>query len=129
MKGKAINTIFHYLLILSLGVALLFAQTNKLHLHAPLGEHHSVAVTDVHIASTPHNGTHSHHGTIVVDVSSNTFVKNTNILNPLVLILLFIGFALYIPRRVYLRRCWQHKIRFTSRLYLFLPPLRAPPIK
>ena len=143
MQKNANNPIFQYLLILCLSLALLLAQTNRLHMHLEHDDHsdtsgHAVDghVVDVHAASILHDFDLTHHEgfldgdhhPVAIDVSPDNLIQKTNLLNPLVLILLFIGFLLILPRLVCRIRQRPYIKRFTSRYYLFQPPLRAPPL-
>jgi len=62
-----------------------------------------------------------------IDINPDNLVKKTNSLNPLVLILLYIGLFLYIPRLICLPRQRLYQILFTPCYYFIQPPLRAPP--
>jgi len=140
--------IFKYLLVLCIGFTLLLAQTNRLHIHIE-HENHSKSssyVTGKHVASehavgvhaasiqhdfnlTHHDGFHIDHHHTVVDVSSDYLIKKSNLSNPLVLIVLFIGLFMVIPSLAYMVRQRFYNILITSCYYILQPPLRAPPLK
>jgi len=132
------NSIFQYLLVLCLSLVLLLAQTNRLHMHLEHDSHSDTSghVVDVHSASmlhdfelTHHDGLNNDHHPAAIDVSSDNLITKSNLLNPLVLILLFAGLFLALPRLVCRLRHSSYKILFTLRYYLLHPPLRAPPAK
>ncbi len=129
------NPIFKYLLLLCLSITLLLAQTDKLHMHFEHDDHSGSAahVIGVHSESTLHDfdltNHHDDHSTVAVDMSPDTLLKNTGLLNPLVIILLVLGFFLCISRRTRVSRQKIYKILFPPCYYLFQPPLRAPPVK
>jgi len=93
-------------------------------------------VVDVHTASILHDFDLTHHDgflgddhhPVAIDVSPDNLIQKTNLLNPLILILLFIGLLLILPRMVCRLSQRPYIKRFTSRYYLFQPPLRAPPL-
>lgn len=138
MQKNSNNPIFQYLLILCLSLALLLAQTNRLHMHLEHDDHSATSghVVDVHAASILHDLDLTHHDgflgddhhPVAIDVSPDNLIQKTNLLNPLILILLFIGLLLILPRMVCRLRQRPYIKRFTSRYYLFQPPLRAPPL-
>lgn len=133
------NSIFKYLLVLCLSTALLLAQTDKLHMHLEHDDHSgtSAHVVGVHLESTlhdfdltnHHDGHSADHSVVAVYVSPDKILKSTNFLNPLVVILLFMGLLLYILRRTSVSRHKFYKILFPPCYYLFQPPLRASPVK
>lgn len=136
MKTRINNSILKQLLILCLSFALILSQANRLHIHPGHDEHSSAAsghIVDVHTSSILHDfeltGHHTDQHTAAIDVSPDNLINKANSLNPLVLILLFIGLFLYICRQLY--QLWQrpYKILFTPCYYLIKPPLRAPPVK
>jgi len=116
------NSIFKYLLVLCLGIALSLAQAGKLHMHLVHDDHSgsSAHVVDVHPESTLHdfdltNHHHGHpadHSADAVDVSPDKLLKSTNFLNSFVVILLSIGLLLCIPRRTSVSRQKFYKILF-----------------
>jgi len=131
------NPALQYLFILCLGLALILSQTNRLHMHLQHDDHSSVAsghIVGVHTTTTLHDvdltdhHDGNHHST-AIDISPDNLIKKTNILNPLVLILLFIGLFLYLPRLICLPRQRRYKTQFIPCNYLLHPPLRAPPVK
>jgi len=130
------NSIFQYLLVLCLSLALVLSQANRLHMHLQHEDHSPVAsghIVDVHTASTLHDfdlaDHHENHHPAAIDISPDNLIKKTNLLNPLVLILIFIGLFLYIPRLVCLPRQRRYKTLFIPCSYLLQPPLRAPPLQ
>jgi len=130
------NQVFRYLLVLCISLALVLSQSNRLHMHLEHDDHSSVAsahIVDVHASTLVHDlnlvDHHDDHHSAAIDVSPDNLVKKTNSLNPLVLILLLIGFFIYLPRLICLSRQKTYQILFISCSYLFHPPLRAPPIK
>ncbi len=94
-------------------------------------------VLDIHPESTAHDfeltnhhdGHHDDHSATAVDVSPDKLLKNTSLLNPLVVILLFLAFFLCIPGQRRVPKQKLYKILFPPCYYLFQPPLRAPPVK
>jgi len=131
------NPVFRILLILCLSLALLMAQTNRMHMHLEHDDHSSVAsghIVDVHTTSTLHDfDLTDHHDddqhSAAIDVSPDNLNQKVNLLNPLVLILLFIGLFLYLPRLICLPRQRRYQTLFIPCNYLLHPPLRAPPVK
>lgn len=133
------NSIFKYSLVLCLSAALLLAQAGKLHMHLEHDDHSgsSAHVVDIHPFWTLHdfdltNNPDEHpddHSTAAVDVSPDTFLKNTNLLNPLIVIIFFVGLLLCIPRRTSVSRQKFDKTFFPPSYYLFQPPPRAPPVR
>lgn len=138
MQKNANNPIFQTLLILCLSLALLLAQTNQLHMHLEHDDHSDTSghAVDVHAASILHDFDLNHHDAFLdddhhhaaIDLSPDNLIQKTNLLNPLILILLFIGLLLVLPRLAFRVRQRPYIKRFTSRYYLFQPPLRAPPL-
>jgi hypothetical protein len=132
------NSIFKYLLVFCLSIALLLVQEGRLHMHLTHDDHSgsSTHVIDVHPESTPHDVglTHHHdvysdeHSAVAVDVSTE-LLKNSSLQNPLVVILLFLGLFLCIPRQTRALRKNLYKTLISSHYYLFQPPPRAPPAK
>jgi hypothetical protein len=130
------NLIFKYLLVLCLSITLLLAQSNRFHMHL---EHDdpsdtSAHVVDMHTASilhdfdlTHHDGVHEDHHTAAIDLNPDNLIKKINVLNPLSLLLLFVGLFLIMPRRACTYRQRYYKILSTLGYYLLQPPLRAPP--
>ena len=139
MRKNDHNLMFKYFLVLCFSAALLLAQTGKLHMHLEHNEHSesSAHVVSVHPESAlhdferaNHHGEHfDGHSADAVDVSPDIALKNANILNPLAVILLFVGFLLFIPRPMSVIRRRFDRTGFPSCWYLFQPPLRAPPVK
>jgi len=139
MRKNHHNLMFKYFLVLCFSVALLLAQTGKLHMHLEHDDHSesSAHVVSVHPESslhdfdlTYHHGEHpDDHSADAVDVSPDIALKNANLLNPLAVILLFVGVLLFIPRPMSVIRRRFDRTRFPSCYYLFHPPLRAPPVK
>jgi hypothetical protein len=137
--GKAYNNpIFQYLFILYLCIALLMAQASGLHMHVQHDDHSSATsghIIDIHIASTLHDiDTHHHeaqggHHAVAIDVSQDYLVKKTNLFNQLALFVFFIGVLLFTPRLGCVFSRWRYKTSSVIHCcYLFLPPLRAPPV-
>jgi len=142
MGKKPNNAVFQYLLILCLSIALVLSQTNRLHMHFMHDDHSSassVHIVDVHTVLSQHDFDHhedhhseSHHPEnhhpAAIDISPDNLIKKTNLLNPLLFILLFIGLFLYIPRLLCLSRQRLYQTRLLPCNYLLHPPLRAPPL-
>lgn len=129
------NSIFQYLLVMCFSLALILSQTSRLHMHFQHDDHSSVTsahIVDVHTISTLHNfdliDQHEDHHSAAIDINSDNLIKKTNLLNPLLLIILFIGIFLYIPRFACLSRHKLYKTLFISCSYLLQPPPRAPPL-
>jgi len=124
-----------FLLILFLSIAILLTQANRLHMHLDHDDHASASehVVNVHTASIAHDfeltETHEDHHPAAIDVTPDNFIKKTNILSPLELVFLFVGFFLIIPRLS--RIIWHrlYKRLFTPCYYFLQPPQRAPPVK
>jgi len=133
------NSMFKTLLVLCLSITLLLSQADRLHIHIEHNDHSmsSEHVAGVHPESTLHDVdmTHHHdnhqdeHSTVTVDVSADKIWKKANLLDSLLLIFLFIGVLLTIPRLTRVFRQTFYKIPITSCYYLLQPPLRAPPVK
>jgi len=128
------NSILKYLLVLCLGLTLIFSQSNRLHMHLQHDDHSSNAsghVINVHMSKLLHDINLVDHKdddhSTAIDINPDNLVKKTNSLNPLVLILLYIGLFLYIPRLICLPRQRLYQILFTPCYYFIQPPLRAPP--
>ena len=138
--GKTYNNpIFQYMFILYLCIALLMAQASGLHMHVQHDDHSSSAsghIVDIHTASTHHDDidTHHHraqddHHPAAIDISQDYLVKKTSLLDSLVLIVLFIGLFLFIPRLRRISSQWRYKPpNVIPCYYLLQPPLRAPPV-
>jgi len=128
------NPVLQYLLVLGISFALILSQTNRLHMHLQHDHHSTVEhIVNVHTTTTLHDvdlaDDHGDHHSTIIDISPDNLVKKTNVLNPLVLILLFIGLFLYLPRLTCLPRQRLYKKLFISCYYFLHPPLRAPPLK
>jgi len=141
MEKTRNNSIFKILLVLCLSFTLLLSQTGRLHMHLEHNDHTETSaaafnahVVDIHPELTlhdfeltnHHNGYQHSHSTIAVDVSTDKLLKKINLLDPLVLILLFIGFFLYLPRLRSVGRQTPGNIFFSRCYYLLQPPLRRP---
>lgn len=134
------NPIFRYSFILYLCIALLIAQASGLHLHIQHDDHTSSAsghIVDIHIASTHHDNidTHHHDGAqdghhpATIDITQDYLVKKANQLDPLAVIIFFIGIFLFVPRLLRTNSQWRYKSPAVAPGYYFLhPPLRAPPV-
>lgn len=136
MKKHHNNPVLQYLLVLCISFALILSQTNLLHMHLQHDDHSSGVsghVINVHTSTLLHDvdlaGHHGDHHSAAIDVTPDNLVKKTNSLNPLVLILLFLGLVLYKPLLICLPRQRLYQTLFTSCYYLLHPPLRAPPVK
>ena len=136
MENHHNNPVLQYLLILCLSLALILSQTSRLHMHLQHDDHSSVAsghIVDVHTTTIQHDmdlaDHHDDHHTAAIDINTDNLVKKTSSLNPLVLILLFLGLFLYLSRLINLPRLRRNQTLFTSCYYLLHPPLRAPPVK
>ena len=115
------------------------AQASGLHMHVQHDDHSSAAsghIIDIHTASTHHDDidTHHHgaqddHHPAAIDISQDYLVKKTSLLDPLVLIILFIGLFLFIPRLRRISSQWHYKPpNVIPCYYLLHPPLRPPPV-
>ena len=133
--------IFQYMFILYLCIALLMVQANGLHLHVQHDDHASATsghIVDIHIASTLHDidkythhydGAQNDHHPAAIDISQDYLVKKTIMLDPLALMIFFIGFFLLIPRLRRICRQWRYKPPAVNPCYYLLhPPLREPPV-
>lgn len=99
----------------------------------------SAHVVDVHPFWTLHDLDLTNHpdghpadhsaAAVAVDVSPDKFLKNTNLLHPLLAIIFFVGLLLCIPRRTSVSRQKIDKALFPPCYYLFQPPPRAPPVR
>ena len=136
MYKNANNPIFQYLLILCLSLAFLLVQANRLHIHIDQpGSAESAAfepavfkhVNNVHVASLQHDSDLTHHHHVAIDVSFD--IKKANLLDPLIPLLLVVGFFLIVPRLVCMRRQRSYAAPYSFYYYLLHPPLRAPPVK
>jgi len=135
MLKSSNNSVLQYLLILCLSLALLLAQSNRLHMHLEHDDHSSIEsghVVNVHIASLLHdidlaNHQDDHH-LMAIDISSANIVKKISLFNPLAIILLLVTLFLLLPCRALISRQRLYKILRTPVDYLLYPPLRAPPI-
>jgi len=126
------NSIFQYMFILYLCIVLLMAQASGLHMHVQHDDHSSSAsehIVDIHTASTHHHGAQDDHHPAAIDISQDYLVKKTSLLDPLVLIIFFIGLFLFIPRLRHISSQWRYKPPNVNPCYYLLqPPLRAPPV-
>lgn len=136
MEKSQNSPILYYLLVLCLSLALILSQTNRLHMHLQHDDYASAAsahIVDVHTTTIQHDmdlaGHHNDHHVAAIDINTDNLVKKINSLNPLVMILLVIGFLLYRPRLISLHRPGLYQTLITPCYYLLHPPLRAPPIK
>ena len=133
--------VFQYMLILYLCIALLMVQASGLHLHVQHVDHASATsehIVDIHIASTLHDidkythhygGAQNDHHPVAIDISQDYLVKKTSMLDPLALMIFFIGFFLFIPRLRRICSQWRYKPPTINPCYYLLhPPLRAPPV-
>ncbi len=92
---------------------------------------------DIHAVSTHHDDidTHLHdgmqddHHPAVIDISQDYLVKKASLLDPLALIIFFIGLFLFVPRLRRISSQWRYKSPTVNPCYYLLhPPLRAPPV-
>jgi len=135
------------LLILFLSLALLVAQTNRMHMHLEHNDHTEIswatswtATADQHIVnvhsttllhdfkSLYHTDHHDDQHSAAIDVGPDNLNQKIKLSNPLLLMLLFIGLILFLGHRVCRLRQAPYIKHFTSRYYLLQPPLRAPPL-
>jgi len=133
------NAMFKYLLVLCLSITLLLSQAEGLHMHLEHDDHsmssdsaHNVGVhpqSTVHdFDLTNHHDEHqSDHSAVAIDVSTDKLAKKTNLLDPLVIVVLFAIFFLASPLLRSVGRRRSGRISFISCYYLLQPPLRAPP--
>ena len=134
MRIHTNNPISRYALIMCLSVALLSGQVFNLHMHIQHDESstsvgHSV---DLHAASSLHDTTYNthhkdDHHSIVIEVSTDSFVKKVGLLNLFILFFFVTGIILCVPRLLFIHRPQLLKIRPASLNFLLHPPLRAPP--
>jgi len=135
-------SVSQYALIACFSIALLFGQMSKLHMHIQHDGTPSPATTkhiiNVHVASSLHDITdvshhqdniHDHHHSAEIDVSSSSFVKKVELLNPLITLFFIVIMVLCAPRLHRIRRWFAQKIKLTTLDYLLHPPLRAPPVQ
>jgi hypothetical protein len=138
MKKRYNNTVFQAVMIACLGVALLFGQTFKVHMHIQHDENPSSAghSTDVHVASSQHDTIYdtqhqddfqAHQHPAEIDVSSSSFVKKVEWLTPVVLLFFLISIILCAPQLCRFHRRHNSKKERPPNYYLLHPPLRAPP--
>jgi len=138
MRRRHNNSLAKYLLVLCLSITLLLSQTGNLHMHLVHADHagSSTHLFELHPESNRHDpdlsnhhdGHPNDHSTFAVDVSPETLLKNTKLLNLLFLIIFLSVFLLRIPPRTSVNRQQFCKTLFPPCYYLFHPPLRAPPI-
>ena len=138
MKTCPNKSLLQYALIVFLGIALLFGQIFTQHMHvqhdeAPANTGH---IVDMHAASSLHSpvdNTHHQdefqydHHVASIDVSPDSFVKKTDSLNLLLLLVIVAVIVLAEPRLLCTSRCYDAKARQISFYYFLNPPLRAPP--
>ena len=129
------HSILKHLLILCLGLALMFSQSNRLHIHPQHGDHLLVAsahVVNVHATTMLHDidlaDHHGGHHSVAIDINTDNVIKKTNLVNPLFLVVLFIGLFLYLPRLISLPRQRFYQTLFAPCYYFLHPPLRGPPV-
>jgi len=133
------NSIFRYLLVLSLSFTLMLSQTDRLHIHLEHEDHPMSSEHIVHVhpeltlhdfgLENHHDGNQDNHSAKVVDMSSDKLLKKMNLFDPIDLILLFIALFLIILRLSSVSRHGLYNTPTSSYRYLLQPPLRAPPIK
>ena len=139
MRKRPDNLISQYVLILCLGVALLFGQMSRLHMHVQHDGDHATAVAghiveihnvlSLHEIDTTHAGEQHDQHQVTSDISQNYLVKKASQMTHLALIGLFIGLFLYMPRLFRLNSLWRYVSPILNfRYYLLYPPLRAPPL-
>jgi len=137
------NSMFKYLLVLCISITLLLSQVDRLHMHIEHDDHSmssghafNAHIVGIHPESTlhdfdltNHHGEHqNNHSAVAIDVSADKLPKKTNLLDPLVLALLFIVLFLTVHRLRRVTRQKLCKISFTSCYCSIQPPLRAPPL-
>ena len=138
MKTHTNNSVSQYALIVCMGIALLFGQAFKLHMHIQHDEVTASAghIVDVHAASSLYNTGYDahhqddiqdHHSSADIDVSPDSFVKKISLFKLFVLFFFVTGFILYAPQLLRIHRQYHLKTKPASLYYLFHPPLRAPP--
>ena len=151
MEKSPDHSVLRTLLILFLSLALLVAQTNRMHMHLEHDDHAELswatswvtswaATTDQHIVnvhsttllhdfeSMYHSDNHNDQHSAAIDVGPDNLNQKIKLSNPLLLMLLFIGLILFLGRLVCRLRQAPYIKHFTSRYYLLQPPLRAPPL-
>ena len=141
MRKNTNNYTHQYALIVYLIIALLLAQTFKLHAHvqhdgtpsSPDTEHS----IDVHMAFSQHNASYDthhqddfqdHQHSTEINVSSSSFIKKTQILNLFALLFFISSIILFIAGIVCFQRKSSPRQHKPSGYYLLRPPLRAPPL-
>lgn len=140
MRRGHYNRVSQYMFIFCLGIALLFAQTFKLHMHI---EHEDTSLTntevhtvDLHAVSYLHEINHNsnhhddiqqhHNSDIDVGSTTNNLVKKSQTINPFVFFIFIIFILLCVPllSRIH---TWFEEKKPRAFSYCF-PPQRAPPI-
>lgn len=141
------NSVFQYVLIACLSVALLLGQAVKLHMHvqheevssakAVMTDFSSDHIVDVHVLSSIYNTTHGdhhqddfqdHHNNVDIDISPDGFLKISKVLTSFVFLLLVVSFALSAPLLQRIRKTNISQTSPATKYYLLHAPLRAPPI-
>jgi hypothetical protein len=89
---------------------------------------YSSTILHAHAIGLAHHQ-HGDYHSAVIDISSDNLIKKASSLNPLLLIFLFIGLLLCVPRQFCMHRQRLYKILLIPGYYLLQPPLRAPPVK
>ncbi|MCW8899687.1 MAG: hypothetical protein OQK75_02535 [Gammaproteobacteria bacterium] len=132
MNNLINNSVFQYVLIACLAIALMVGQAFKLHMHVePFSSTTTVHKLNVHVAATLHDFTpnisYQDEYLAEIEVTPDNFVKKIESFNPYILLFLFVIFFLGIPK---LRSVFgQHSQTNPSpNYYLLSPPLRAPPV-
>lgn len=139
MRRYADNSVSQYTLIIFLGVALLFGQAFKFHMHIQhdgIPASSSGHIIDVHTAASLHDTTHDthhqdgiqdHHHPTEIDISSESLVKKVGLSS--LSMLLFLVVIILCASRLRCIHGW-HILKTTpvSLNYLLHPPLRAPPM-
>ena len=137
------HSIARYALILGLGIAILLAQTFKLHMHLQHDEHPASTATshkmsahmvlslhdtphDIH-HDTHHDGAQDHHSA-GIEVSSSGFIKKMEVLNPFVFLTFIVSLFLCASYVRFFPKTYTSKIERPPNYYLLHPPLRAPPV-
>lgn len=108
-------------------------------MHVQHDDHSSATsghIVDIHTASTHHDDIDTHHEVAqdehhpaAINISQDYLVKKTSLLDPLALMIFFIGLFLFVPRLRRISSQWRYKSpAFNPCYYLLQPPLRAPPV-
>jgi small-conductance mechanosensitive channel len=142
MKTVSHNPFIQYAFVACLGMLLILGQTFKLHMHVTSLEVKPTHVFteqigQIHIASMLHDkankadlqsGNQTHKHSAEIEISSDSYVKKTELLVLAVLLILVAALVLSGLHSYRVIRYFSNPRRLVvSLLYLISPPLRAPP--